>query len=330
MSSGIALDNAAIMSTSLEAILYGFSVLMFIGTMWVLTREKARSAFNRTMIPAIAVLFLVLSTAHMIAGIVRLDGGLVKDANTFPGGPVAFFADVSEPTLVVKSAIYTLQTLLGDGVVIYRCYVVWQSLWSIVLPSILWCSVAVTGAGSVYSSLQPTNDTNVFAGETGQWIKAFYASTLTANLLSSGLLAYRIWTTERNVASVRVSAKSTMTPVLRIVIDAVLLYSATLFTALICFANANNGLYVVLDMTTPIISIAFYMVLIRVAMGQRNCSSGTGRGMTPVESRDSMRTLQVHVSQFSRSDSTPSHPIGNHEVEKGLGPSMHKVETYEV
>ncbi|KAI9569055.1 hypothetical protein HD554DRAFT_2322039 [Boletus coccyginus] len=304
MSLGIALDNAAIMSTSLEAILYGFSVLMFIGTMWVLTRKKDRSASNRTMI-SIAVVFLVLSTAHMLVDIVRLDGGLVKDANTFPGGPVAFFADVSEPTFVIKNAIYTLQILLGDGVVIYRCYVVWQSFWSIILPSMLWCSVAVTGVGSVYSCSQATNDTNIFAKETAQWITAFYASTLAANLLSSGLLAYRIWTIERNVGLV----------LLRVLVDAALLYSATLSAALICFVNASNGQYVVLDMIMPIISIAFYVVLIRVAMGQRSVHyfSSTARGMTP----------------SSRKDSTSSHPIGNHEVEKGPWPT-HKVETYEV
>ncbi|KAI9455616.1 hypothetical protein HD554DRAFT_2240122 [Boletus coccyginus] len=345
MSLGIALDDAAIMSTSLEAILYGFSVLMFIGTMWVLTREKGRTASNRMMI-SVAVILLVLSTAHMIVDIVRIDHGLVKEANTFPGGPNAFFGDVAQPTFVIKNAIYTLQTLLGDGVVIYRCYVVWQSFWSIVLPSLLWCSVAVSGVGSVYSVSQATtNASDIFAKETAQWITAFYASTLTANLLSSGLLAYRIWMIERSVASVRVSAKSTIMPVLRILVDAALLYSATLFTALLCFVNSNNGQYVVLDMvilarsvTTlvmPIISIAFYMVLIRVAMGQQTVYhfSSAARGTAAIESHDTsygMRPMQVHISQFSRNDSTPPYQPRNQEVEKGPRPSTHKARTYEV
>jgi len=37
-------------------------------------------------------------------------------------------------------------------------------------------------------------------------------------------------------------------PVFRVLIDAAILYSATLFTALVCFVNANNGQFVVLDM----------------------------------------------------------------------------------
>jgi len=73
------LDEAAIVSTALEGILYGvyfaqvgscrppskrdvgFSLLMFIGTIWVLTREERHHASTRMMI-SVAVVFLVLST----------------------------------------------------------------------------------------------------------------------------------------------------------------------------------------------------------------------------------------------------------------------------
>ncbi|KAI9461386.1 hypothetical protein HD554DRAFT_1522177 [Boletus coccyginus] len=328
MSAGIALDDAAIMSTSLEGILYGFSLLMFIGTVWVLsTRAEGRHAPDWKMI-SIAVVLLVLSTVHMVVDIVRIDEGLVKYRDTFPGGPVAFFADIAQNSFVIKNAIYTLQTLVGDGVVIYRCYVVWQSIWIIILPAMLWCSVAVTGVCSVYSASQATvNATNVFAKETGQWITAFFSSTLATNLLSSGLLAYRIWSIERSVSSIRVSKKDTMMPVFRVLVDAAILYSATLFTALLCFVNANNGQFVVLDMIMPIISIAFYMVLIRIAMRRRNTDRvpSSQRGMAPIDSQEASsgtKRLQVHVSQFSKNESTALHQ----DVERDALPLRHKGE----
>jgi len=61
---------------------------------------------------------LSLSLKHMVVDIVRIDEGLVKYRDTFPGGPVAFFGDLTQNTFVIKNAIYTLQTLLGDGVVV--------------------------------------------------------------------------------------------------------------------------------------------------------------------------------------------------------------------
>lgn len=113
---------------------------MFIGTIWVLTHDEKRRESSQMMI-AVAVIFLVLSTTvsffvsvqqpdslpdsslllkHVIVDIVRLDEGLVKYRNTFPGGPVAFFADISQWSYVTKNVIYLLQTLVGDAVVVRR------------------------------------------------------------------------------------------------------------------------------------------------------------------------------------------------------------------
>ncbi|OAX35329.1 hypothetical protein K503DRAFT_374291 [Rhizopogon vinicolor AM-OR11-026] len=299
--SGMPLDTAAIMSTVLEGILYGFSILMFVGTMWTLTHKNRTQAVNRP-IATVAILLLLLSTAHMIVDIVRIEEGLVKYRHTFKGGPPAFFADVAQVTFVTKNAIYIMQTLLGDGVVIYRCYVVWQSMLIIILPSILWC---ITGFTAVYSISQATSNAgNIFAPATGQWIQAFFASTLSTNLLSSGLLAYRIWMIECSISTSRTRSGSTM-PVLRVLVDAALLYSVTLLPALVCFICSNNGQFVMIDLLIPIISIAFYMVLIRIAIRRPQSYLFRGGGTSDTERgnrQHAMKPLQVHISQFTQND----------------------------
>ncbi|KAG1725537.1 hypothetical protein EDB19DRAFT_1915054 [Suillus lakei] len=77
----------------------------------------------------------------------------------------------------------------------------------IVLPSMLWCSVAVIGGSATYSFSQVTgNSGDIYANELGQpvqWVTAFFALTIATNLLSSGLLAYRIWMIEHDVSTVR-------------------------------------------------------------------------------------------------------------------------------
>jgi hypothetical protein len=106
---------------------------MFIGTIWALTYKHHMRDVNRP-ITAVAVLLLALSTAvsflrftynvmlksfkHMIVDIIRTEEGLVQYRDTFPGGPEAFFAEIARKTFVVKNAIFILQTLLGDGVVV--------------------------------------------------------------------------------------------------------------------------------------------------------------------------------------------------------------------
>lgn len=93
-----------------------------------------------------------------------------------------------------------------------------------------------------------------------------YTSDLTDRFLA--LLAFRLWKIDRRAQQTRLS-KGIVMPVLMIVMDAGALYSFTVIAAVVCFAVESNGQYVVLDMVTPIISIAFYMVILRIGIAQR-------------------------------------------------------------
>ncbi|KAL1743351.1 hypothetical protein HDZ31DRAFT_41158 [Schizophyllum fasciatum] len=311
-SSDIALDVAGIISTVLEGVLYGFSIFMGTATVWVLKRGRKWKDVHRLMLFASFLLF-AFSTAHLCIDIRRIYLGLVRHRES-PGGPIGYFSDVSQETFVSKNGIYTAHTALGDGVVIYRCYMVWRNVWIIVLPMILWCSVLASGIGTVYTIAQVTAESgNIFAAVTARWITAFYATTLSCNFLATALLAYRLWSAERGATHWH-SGRSSIRPILLIVIDAGVLYSITLLCALILFVSQSRAQYVVLDMITPIISISFYMVLLRVGLksqekthanGLTALSSGSRTGMRYAVPRTSYYcrdTTQVHISRFTETD----------------------------
>ncbi|KAG1896565.1 uncharacterized protein F5891DRAFT_958466 [Suillus fuscotomentosus] len=322
MASGIPLDAGALMSTVLEGILYGLSILLFIGTIWSLTYKRHKQDINLPIL-IVAVLLLILSTAHMVVNIVRVEDGLVTNRYEYPDGPSEYFADVSQKTYVIKHLFYVMQTLLADGVVIYRCYVVWQSVWIVVLPIILWCSVAVTGLIAIYSVSQASTGDGIFVKALAQWVTAFFASTIATNLLSSGLLAYRIWIIQRGVSGVHNTSRNTVMPIVRVLVDAAILYSAALLTALILFVSGNNGQDAVVDMAMPIMSIAFYMVLIRIALNKKQHSYVSTQTSISIPRRPeraqqqyAMRPLQVHVSKFTHQE----RPSSSKDSMKGTSP----------
>ncbi|KAG1805521.1 uncharacterized protein BJ212DRAFT_1283461 [Suillus subaureus] len=302
----IPMDIAAVVSLALEGILYGFSVLMCLGTIWTFSYKRHMQDINRP-IAVVATLLFVLSTAHMIVVIIHVEHGLVKYRDTFPGGPVAFFTDVTQDTFVIKNAIYNVQTLLGDGVVIYRCYVVWQSAWVIILPCMTWCGVAASGVCSVYyfSQASVAEIENFFASRIGHWVATFLAPTLATNALSTGLLAYRIWMNERKVSAIRTAKRRV--PILRILIDAAVLYSAVLGSSIICFSLWSHGIYVMGDLTVPIVSITFYMVFIRIATSRnsQHYLSTVCRSVTETERRNLQRhPMQPLVHRLDNSKSS--------------------------
>ncbi|KAG1774151.1 hypothetical protein EV702DRAFT_1032453 [Suillus placidus] len=303
VSTGIPLDTATIISTALEGVLYGFSVRMFMGTMRALSYRKLSA--NRP-IAFVAILMLILSTAHLAVDIFRLEDGFVKHRDILPGGPVAFFQDISQPTFVIKNLIYAVQTMLGDGVVIYRCYVVWQSVWVIILPSMLWCASSVAALIAPYYASQATGG-NIYTNQTAQWITALFALTLSTNLIGSGLLVYRIWTIERKVSSVR-ATNGTMMPIVHVLVDAAIVYAAALFVVLVCFVCTNDAQYILLDMIMPIISIAFCMVLINLTPRKttsRHLSTVSDAEINQRErnlQQHPMKPVQIYVSQWTQND----------------------------
>ena len=54
---------------------------------------------------------------HLANDIHRIIQGLINN-RLYPGGPSGWFADPAQFTFVFKNAIYSFQTLTGDGVVV--------------------------------------------------------------------------------------------------------------------------------------------------------------------------------------------------------------------
>ncbi|KAI0325773.1 hypothetical protein GY45DRAFT_1260319 [Cubamyces sp. BRFM 1775] len=269
----LTLREAGILSTTFEAILYGYAVFMFTLAMWIMLRDRRQRHVNYALVGAGCALIL-LATAEMAVNITRIFEGFVTKGPFVPGGPEAWFSVVSDPTFVVKSVLYNVQTLILDAVVIYRTYVVWQSGLVVLLPCIGWCGLLgescliTVAAGSVGLNVALVNSSkhmgDVFAVQTGRWITAVYALTLGTNLSSTMLLAGRIWTVARRSAQYRSS--NIFSPVLRVIIESGAIYSMTITAALISFVVKSNGVYVLLDMISPIISIVFNMLIIRMGL----------------------------------------------------------------
>ncbi|PBK85420.1 hypothetical protein ARMGADRAFT_1087589 [Armillaria gallica] len=312
MKNGASMDVISIVALALEGILYGLSLLMLSATVYVLIRRRRRDVESKgisTKKMFTACAFGALSTAHMIVDVHHVLSGFVYKNNLLKGGPTAYFSDVSEVGFLLKISVYSVQTALADAIVMYRCYVVWGSLWAIVIPSIGWSSFVACAVGTVYNC-SLSHQQGVFGHEIEHWMQVFFVSTLATNIAATGLLGYRIWSIDRNIVSHRCGKGSLMHPLL-IIIDAGILYSVSLLVAIGCYAAETNGLFVVLDLISPIISATFYMIIIRIDMAAKSQttakkvarrSTGVQRSPSPWRKDDfGMGPLQVHITQFQES-----------------------------
>lgn len=123
--------------------------------------------------------------------------------------------------------------------------------------------------------------------------------------------------------------ESQLQPILHIILDSGVIYSLTLVVALVCFVTHSNGQYVILDMVRyhcsladgnsltepsiaghqamPIISISFYLVIIRVRLATRASQLSASRQIESNSTDHShgaerRHKMQVHITTLTKSN----------------------------
>lgn len=303
-------DEAKIVSIFVQTLLYGAYVVVFGLTIWILVLRRSRKDPIRKTMLGISIVMFVLATMHIGVNYTRIINAFIIFRDE-PGGPAAYFNQLSNFTQLFGSAIYVAQTLVGDSVVLYRCYHVWnRNIYVIAFPGILLLGSTVTGIGILYSFAKVVPQAEIFVAELQQWIVSFFSMTLATNIICTALVASRIW--HVNHLSM---AHGSLHPILLLVIESGMVYSATLMTLLILYKVGSWFQYVLLDAVSPIVGLVFSMIIVRIGLGIT-----TPKG----------ETLQTNVSTmvFKRNNVVRLEPLGARGTESETGGTdRHQTET---
>lgn len=98
--------NRIDISTILTISATGMNIVLFFSCMFVLVVRRRTPRVN-TFLVGIAVAMFCFSTCHVFLGFYRLIMGFIVLRDQ-PGGPAAFFSDVSIPANVAKVGLHTV------------------------------------------------------------------------------------------------------------------------------------------------------------------------------------------------------------------------------
>lgn len=289
---GISVTEAAIVAIIIESILYGISTFLFGITLWSLTYQRKSAEVSRIMLAAACLLFL-LGTMHIIVDANRVWQGFISS-----GDADLFFDDLSKYSF--KNALYQVETVVGDAILIYRCYVVWRRIDVIIIPIIAWMATAVVGTFSTWLISQPSitnSDYLVVLEEAEKWVIPACSMALATNLIATSVLAYKLWSVHRRSSGMR-TTRSQVYPILLIIMECGALYSLSLITILSTYIIKSNSGYIVVDMIGQIIPITFFLIIVRAAMLR---FGGTSHGLsTHTETSDRLpvaRNMKVQIDR---------------------------------
>ncbi|KAF8896603.1 hypothetical protein BD779DRAFT_1668362 [Infundibulicybe gibba] len=266
----ITIEESKLLAIFIQTLLYGAYVILFVMTCWhfhnyVRPRHHACDNELYTHRPRICVLALA------------------------PGGPGSFFEIFAEFTQMFGSTLYIAQTLVGDSILLYRCYVVWGNQFRVIaFPAFLLSGSTVTGIGILYSFSRIVPGSDIFVPSSG------------------ALLAFRIWHATRSTTTF---PSRGLRPALRLVIESGAIYSVTLITLLVLFKANSWFQYVLIDAISPIVGLVFSTIIVRVGLGLTAVTEERAfpYGVYNSENDFRARSQQKNLTQLEPFEAAPNH-----------------------
>ncbi|KAI0782253.1 hypothetical protein C8Q75DRAFT_509820 [Abortiporus biennis] len=221
------------------------------------------------------LLIFTLVTVDMAATVGRHLEAFVFRVNI--GGPAWIFMDERRWGSVLHVCCATLLSLVGEACFIFRCFVIFGYSWAIIIvPSLIWLLNMASIILFVYKLVTVVPPATLSAPPFRPFLGTFLCSSTTTVMITTGLMAYRVWTVTRDTASYTgVSLRhNILWRINRIILESGFLASFSTLACLIAYFVSDAVLYALADSAVPVYAIAFNLIIIRVRqrMGDQKMS----------------------------------------------------------
>ncbi|KAG2008348.1 hypothetical protein CC2G_013787 [Coprinopsis cinerea AmutBmut pab1-1] len=246
-----------------EGIVYGIYLTLFVWTVRIMTQKRALDqTASRIFLVGVLVMF-VLITIHVGSVGYKLIRAYALFVGTPPGLPVVYFQDFIKWDNYIHPVILALLTWLGDYLVIYRCFLIWRRNWWIIsVPSFfLLVSVGTTSVNLHWFR----NPESIPLETMTHFLNVIFPVNLIQNVLTTGLIAFKIWKQYRDTrsAGLLLTSTSELLTIIRIIVESALIYTIETFAMIILYYKNHPGLVIVQHMLNPSIGIVFCLIAIR-------------------------------------------------------------------
>ncbi|KAJ6563609.1 hypothetical protein DFH09DRAFT_1158494 [Mycena vulgaris] len=218
---------------------YGIYLVLFCICIYILL-HRPRNLGNTVLLVTASLLF-TLSSIQAIFNIIL--GSADIDGIDIPYDQLA----------LANNMIYVTNNVLADGLVIYRCYVIWsRNIYVVILPIIM---LIVT---------------SIFGWDLDLPLPPFFELSLATNVLVTGLTAGRIWWICRQARMyLKTEMQKQYVSSISIIVESGVIYSASVLAYLILGAipSAEVVQNPVVEMLGQLVGIVPTLIIVRVGLG---------------------------------------------------------------
>ncbi|GBE89430.1 hypothetical protein SCP_1600920 [Sparassis crispa] len=188
--------------------------------------------------------------------------------------PASFYADFAEASELVKLIFIYISLLIGDAVIIYRVWVVWNhNKYVMIFPS---CSFLACVASCVPMLHALSGSKPLFNPELKRGVTCYFVFTFCTNVFSCFVIAWRLW----HVGSaVQPFGWHKTWRILAICIEGTVLDVTAMVVYFAVYEAGSHLQSMMVDILAPLSGISFMLINVRVGMGYAPHSQGTYDGI---------------------------------------------------
>ncbi|RPD54584.1 hypothetical protein L226DRAFT_616431 [Lentinus tigrinus ALCF2SS1-7] len=195
-------QNAYYLAINFNAILYGTELALYGLTMQSLFQNRKKWTRTEQFYMSFSTATLCLITIYMSTEAVFGQEMWIVHADFPDGGPAGWFLEnVNVWYQTLGTAASVVLNLLADALLIYRVYVVWTDIRVIAFPCLLYLATLALGILELYLSGKPNSD--FFVGKAMQLGTAYWASTISLNVISTCIICGRLMYLGRAIEAAR-------------------------------------------------------------------------------------------------------------------------------
>ncbi|PBK63138.1 hypothetical protein ARMSODRAFT_963341 [Armillaria solidipes] len=228
---------------------------------------KSFSEINRPML-AVCLTMPIFATVNMAINTQRaLD-------SVGPKGISEQFTDIGSPIELVKFSCVNLQTLVADGILTYRCWIVYGKSWIIAAtPVLLWIGVLGTTITNIYLLSTIHSEALTVATKLRPIVTSFWVISIALNVITTSLIVLRIFAVDRKmvfqpISGLSISRRerrfSALQRTMRIIIESGAIYTGIAIATFATYVSGSVGVYITSALEVQTAGIAFNLVIIRV------------------------------------------------------------------
>ncbi|KAI0362158.1 hypothetical protein OH77DRAFT_1441428 [Trametes cingulata] len=254
-------NNAAVY---IGAVAYGIHIVIFCLTAVGLIREKKKS--NWPWLLFIFVLF-GLGTANLCLNINFNELAWIDDRN-YPGGPLAFLLEQqARPSNTAGNSAAIIITFLADGLLLYRCYRVWNKWYIMVIPILMWLAATILSALTTLQAARPTS--SLWANNTLVVSVPYWSISIALSLLLTSLLIIRLmYIRHKIVSSLGPQYGKDYSSIAAMILESALPYGVVSLIFIVLYGLHNTAENLFIPLLVQVECISPMLIILRVCRGR--------------------------------------------------------------